>query len=413
MRRKQVLALPFLPALCVFPVWFTIGMREDMFNSSFSKYYPMVLAMVVGSMIAGSTPLGGGIVAFPVSVLILGFSPDQGRDFSLLIQSVGMTAASYLIFVKKRHLLKEGSGDLLLKFCVLSIIGMIIGFEELDDVLSPYVVNIVYTTTVTCIVIILAYADFLRNNSVRFSVVDDEEQRGSGSSSSTSYDDNEQGVTMKVKKMSAFMDCFALPFFALSGGILSSQIGTGADIACYSFGSLYNDMILSKNSSQKIDEGVEGNIASHGRISENALTAMSVIVMANTSIFGSILRTTTTQILEETSSAAQSEGMAVDEEVFSVLFACAPIVVLGAPIGSLLLTPSNQRVLKRFFYALGVAQFVSFGVIKIGNDFRAWIPIANIILAVCSIVFIHYLWRGRDISMDDSTIQGTKHSEKV
>ncbi len=386
-----------------------------MFKSSFPKYYPMMLAMVVGSMIAGSTPLGGGIVAFPVSVLVLGFSPDQGRDFSLLIQSVGMTAASYLIFVKKRHLLKEGGADLLLKFCVLSIIGMIIGFEELDDVLSPYTVNIVYTTTVTCIVVILAYADLLRNKSVNFSIVGDLEQQGSKNSISSSIADDESGQEAAIRqtKLYAFMDYFVLPFCALSGGILSSQIGTGADILCYSFGSLYNDMVLSKKSSQKSDEAIAGNLTSTGRISENALTAMSVIVMANTSIFGSILRTTTTQISENLASTMQSETMDISGEVFSVFFACTPIVVLGAPIGSLLLTQSNQRLLKRIFYVLGVVQLVSFGVIKIGDDLRAWISIVSVIFVVCSIVVLHYLRQGHNVSMDDSKVQCRRHSEKI
>ena len=36
----------------------------------------------------GSTPLGGGVVAFPVSVLVLKLTPKEGRDFACLIQSV-------------------------------------------------------------------------------------------------------------------------------------------------------------------------------------------------------------------------------------------------------------------------------------------------------------------------------------
>ena len=44
--------------------------------------------MVLGSFIAGATPLGGGVVAFPVSVLVLNLSPKEGRDFTSFIQSV-------------------------------------------------------------------------------------------------------------------------------------------------------------------------------------------------------------------------------------------------------------------------------------------------------------------------------------
>ncbi len=60
-------------------------------------YGAMALAMLGGSFIAGSTMLGGGVVAFPVSTLVFGISPEAGRDFALLIQSVGMSAASVAI----------------------------------------------------------------------------------------------------------------------------------------------------------------------------------------------------------------------------------------------------------------------------------------------------------------------------
>ncbi len=154
----------FLPAFCLYPVWLIIGMREGILVSSIATYYPMMIAMVIGSLIAGSTPLGGGVVAFPVSVLIFGFTPAQGRDFSLMTQSIGITATSFLILTKKRSLL-GGCEDVLTKFCVLSLAGLIVGFEFLNR-LSPYVVNLVYTMTVACVVLILAYLDFVEKKRI-------------------------------------------------------------------------------------------------------------------------------------------------------------------------------------------------------------------------------------------------------
>lgn len=58
--------------------------------------------MVAGSFVAGSSAAGGGAVAFPVLTLLLGASPADARDFALLIQSVGMTAAS--VFILRRRI---------------------------------------------------------------------------------------------------------------------------------------------------------------------------------------------------------------------------------------------------------------------------------------------------------------------
>jgi len=63
----------------------------------FADYWPMSATMILGSFVAGSTPAGGGSVAFPVFTKILDVSPPVARSFSLLIQSVGMTMAGLLI----------------------------------------------------------------------------------------------------------------------------------------------------------------------------------------------------------------------------------------------------------------------------------------------------------------------------
>merc|ERR1719491_2749342 len=97
-------AMPFLPGIVCLPLWAYLMTLTGVWVEAFSAFYPMSMAMVLGCFIAGSTPLGGAVVAFPVAVLVIKFTPVQGRDFAVLIQSVGMTAAAYLIAMKKRHL---------------------------------------------------------------------------------------------------------------------------------------------------------------------------------------------------------------------------------------------------------------------------------------------------------------------
>jgi uncharacterized membrane protein YfcA len=66
--------------------------------------WPIALAMAAGSYVAGSTPMAGGAVGFPILVLLLGESARLGRDFALAIQALGMTSASIYIACARRPL---------------------------------------------------------------------------------------------------------------------------------------------------------------------------------------------------------------------------------------------------------------------------------------------------------------------
>lgn len=67
-------------------------------------HWPMALAMALGSYVAGSTPMGGGTVGFPVLVLLMDLPATLGRDFSFTIQAVGMTSASIYILCRRQFL---------------------------------------------------------------------------------------------------------------------------------------------------------------------------------------------------------------------------------------------------------------------------------------------------------------------
>lgn len=68
------------------------------------EHRPIALTMLFGSYVAGSTPMGGGTVAFPILVLAYGLPATLGRDFSLAIQSIGMTSASIFILCRRQQL---------------------------------------------------------------------------------------------------------------------------------------------------------------------------------------------------------------------------------------------------------------------------------------------------------------------
>jgi uncharacterized membrane protein YfcA len=65
------------------------------------RQWPIAVVMIMGSLVAGSTPMGGGAVSFPFLVLWLGISPDSARNFGLVIQALGMTSAMIFILCRR------------------------------------------------------------------------------------------------------------------------------------------------------------------------------------------------------------------------------------------------------------------------------------------------------------------------
>jgi len=389
----------FLPACLFFPCWLLVGSREGIFAEAISTYYPMMIGMVIGSMIAGSTPLGGGIIAFPVSVTILKFQSSSGRDFSLMIQSFGMSAASFMIFYRKNHLIRDFS-DLLCWFELFSIVGLVIGMGPVSAVIDPFVTDVVFTTLVICLVFLFIYEDYLIRRFLADAAEDEDEaekvEEAEGAqdkitSNGTQDHDHharrpslmeitwEQDVAApdKGKCKQIMVHYVLLPVFAIVGGILSSQLGSGSDIAFYLYGSILN-------------------ATSDKKMNGNSLTAISVIVMATMSVFGSLLRITV---------VGDADNL-VNREVYMCLFATAPIVIMGAPTGSLFLKPEYEKYLKGLFYFLGFANLIVFGLLKIKDHAGAWAVIGGCMAFTLLVIAGHYIlsFHVKDHSHDEIVV---------
>ncbi|MCA9134767.1 MAG: sulfite exporter TauE/SafE family protein, partial [Planctomycetales bacterium] len=95
---------PFGLWLAVFYcVWLSLVIGGGQW-STVQAHWPIALAMAMGSYVAGSTPMGGGTVGFPVLVLMLDMPASLGRNFGLAVQSIGMVSASVYIFSARRPL---------------------------------------------------------------------------------------------------------------------------------------------------------------------------------------------------------------------------------------------------------------------------------------------------------------------
>ncbi len=95
---------PFVAWLiCFYAAWLWLVFSGDYSQTVFS-HWPMAAAMAAGSYLAGSTPMGGGTVGFPVLVLLMDMPATLGRDFSFAVQAIGMTSASIYILCKRQEL---------------------------------------------------------------------------------------------------------------------------------------------------------------------------------------------------------------------------------------------------------------------------------------------------------------------
>lgn len=68
------------------------------------EHWPIAVTMALGSYAAGSTPMGGGTIGFPVLVLLFDQPGEIGRNFGLAVQSIGMVSASIYILSMRRTL---------------------------------------------------------------------------------------------------------------------------------------------------------------------------------------------------------------------------------------------------------------------------------------------------------------------
>jgi uncharacterized membrane protein YfcA len=96
--------LPFFIWLALFySAWLALVFFGGYLQTVLS-HWPMAIAMAAGSYVAGSTPMGGGTVGFPVLVLLMDLPAQLGRDFSFAVQAVGMTSASIYILCQRQEL---------------------------------------------------------------------------------------------------------------------------------------------------------------------------------------------------------------------------------------------------------------------------------------------------------------------
>jgi uncharacterized membrane protein YfcA len=160
----------------------------------------MSLTMVVGSFFAGATSEGGGAVAFPVMTLVFEIPPATARDFSLMIQTVGMIAAAITILFSRirveRHALVWSSAG--------GAIGIVLGLEFVAGLVPPAFTKMLFVSAWLA----FAFALMLINR------YHDREVHG--------------GITNFLPRHAAL-----LLVTGVAGGVITSLTGSGLDITTF------------------------------------------------------------------------------------------------------------------------------------------------------------------------------------
>lgn len=128
-------------ALCVHAVWIVVVVGGGLGAVAWSGW-PMAVTMAFGSFIAGATSEGGGAVAFPVMTLVLGIPPAVARDFALMIQSVGMTAAAWTIVATRTPV----RSDAIPAAALGGAVGMVAGLGWIAPFVAAPVAKLFFTS---------------------------------------------------------------------------------------------------------------------------------------------------------------------------------------------------------------------------------------------------------------------------
>ncbi|CAJ0598906.1 unnamed protein product [Cylicocyclus nassatus] len=128
--RKYVALL--IPVVVMQTFWWLTAIRHD-WLSLYLTHWQLPVVMILGAMVAGMTSEGGGAVAFPVMTIGLKIAPHVARDFSLIIQSIGMSCALFVIIFMNVQIERRA----VIFGTIGSVPGFVFGSVAIDSYLTP------------------------------------------------------------------------------------------------------------------------------------------------------------------------------------------------------------------------------------------------------------------------------------
>ena len=284
-RVNQPILWPFVLWLSAFYLAWLVFVVHGEYVQTALDHWQIAVAMAAGSYVAGSTPMGGGTVGFPVLVLLMDLPAVMGRDFSFAVQSVGMTSATIYILCRRLPL----EWPMLQAALLGTLIGTPIGILYVAPLVSDLFIKLLFAAM---------WCSFGLLHLRRL---------------------NEFAAYIGMTPHNKAFDYRAGFGVGLLGGLtIASITGVGVDMM------LYMILVLWCHADLKI------------------AIPTSVILMAFTSIVGLAVKLLVGDVQPGT---------------FEHWLAAAPIVVIGAPLGALVVTRIGRRPTVMVVSALCVIQF--------------------------------------------------------
>ncbi|MGI9614549.1 MAG: sulfite exporter TauE/SafE family protein [Acidimicrobiales bacterium] len=279
------------------------------------------VTMIFGSIVAGSTPQGGGAIAFPVFTKIIQVPATVARSFSLCIQTIGMGTAALAIVVSGRRV-DWGSIRLLTPAAIIGFLGAAFLIGKPDEPFWPSTLPGPYVkVTFTIVVAAMAVVVWLSSRS---------------------------WVSERVEELASLSPraVLLLVVSGLAGGVASFLVGSGADVFTYL-----------------------GLVALLG-LSAGVGVPTSVVVMAFVSTVGFVLfGIVDGQLaidLGPTGDVIAVGGQQLDTplpaeryDLYGMWLAAAPVVGFGAPLGSWAASKVSDRAIARVVVGLALTEVVT------------------------------------------------------
>lgn len=292
-------------------VWvFVIG--ASAFVDAVAEHYGSMLTMVAGAFVAGSTPLGGGVVAFPVLTLALGVDPAVARDFTLLIQSVGMNCAGVVALLLRYRLERL---PLLLAFAG-GVVGLALATLTIEvGVPGPWL-----STLASSLYLTFAFAVFLTLRPAATAAA------AAAAAAVAAAAAAGQPVAHRPRPARRFGGAMLLA--GVVGGVITYLTGTGADTVAFAVSVLAF------------------------RLDVRAMQPTSVLLMGLLSLCGVASRT----LASSDSGSGGSGGL--HPEAVARFWAAAPVAALWAPLGLVMAANIPPAAYLALIVAGALAQYV-------------------------------------------------------
>lgn len=277
------------------------------------------LTMVFGSFVAGSTPQGGGAIAFPVFTKLLEITGPVARSFSLSIQATGMIMASATIILAGRKV----DAKAIAIGTTGGLVGFVIGAFVLSDPSTlwwePRIPGAWVKVGFT--VVIAAMARIVQ---LCFS------------GGASGHDGLSRWTPSHVAILGGL---------ATAGGIASSLAGSGADVALFLFVTLVAGM--------------------HPKVGiPTSIITMALVSLAGLVTYGLIGGQLSVD-LNDVGQVVAVGGTVVEAadparfDLFGIWLGASAVVVWGAPFGAWAASVASDRVLINFVLTIALAEVIT------------------------------------------------------